>query len=59
MKTVYPTNIKNSLIVTNPHLQDEKKRKEMIVNFAYSCGMHEGLLITKKETGEVYDSLER
>ena len=45
---------RNSLIRTNSHLKDPKKREEMIVRFAYSAGKNEGLKITLKETREVY-----
>jgi hypothetical protein len=45
---------KNSLINTNSHLKDPKKREEMIVRFAYSAGKNEGLKITLKETREAY-----
>lgn len=45
---------KNSLIITNEHLKDAKKREEMIVRFAYSAGKNEGLKITLKETREAY-----
>jgi hypothetical protein len=45
---------KNSLINTNVHLKDSKKREDMIVRFAYSAGKNEGLKITLKETREAY-----
>lgn len=45
---------RNSLINTNSHLKDPKKREDMIVRFAYSAGKNEGLNITLKETREAY-----
>ena len=45
---------RNSLINTNSHLKDPRKREEMIVRFAYSIGKIEGLKITLKETREAY-----
>jgi len=45
---------KNSLVNTNTHLKDPKKREQMIVRFAYSAGRNEGLKITLKETREAY-----
>ena len=45
---------RNSLIMTNAHLKDPKKREEMIVRFAYSAGKNEGLKITLKDTRKAY-----
>ena len=45
---------RNSLINTNSHLKDPKKREDMIVRFAYSAGKNEGLNITLKETRNAY-----
>lgn len=45
---------KNSLINTNKHLKNNKKREEMIVRFAYNSGKSEGLKITLRETREAY-----
>ena len=45
---------KNSLINTNSHLKDPKKREEMIVRFAYNAGKNEGLKITLGDTRKAY-----
>ena len=45
---------RNSLINTNTHLKDIRKREEMIVRFAYSVGKIEGLKINLQDTRKAY-----
>jgi len=47
---------RNSLIKTNSHLKDPKRREEIIVRFAYSAGKNEGLKITLKDTRKAYQT---
>jgi hypothetical protein len=45
---------RKSLINTNSHLKDPRKREEMIVRFAYSAGKKKGLKITLRDTRKAY-----